>query len=87
MQKRGANLANRPNSNPSPSNLRLKLLAFEDDLFSFRTLLVLDTIERDGYVLRAVYNERGKLSTWLKMAWLAVSLTLRHFVRRGLRDS
>lgn len=44
---------------------------------------VLDTIERDGYILRAVYNERSKLSTWLKFAWLAVSVTLRHIARRG----
>ncbi len=48
---------------------------------------VLDTIERDGYILRAVYNERRKLSTWLKMAWLGVSVTLRHIARRGRRDS
>jgi phytoene/squalene synthetase len=48
---------------------------------------VLDTIERDGYVLRAVYNERGKLSTRLKVAWLGISVTLRHITRRGGRDS
>jgi phytoene/squalene synthetase len=48
---------------------------------------VLDAIERDGYVLRAVYNERRKLSTWLKMAWVSVCVTLRHIARRGHRDS
>jgi len=48
---------------------------------------VLDTIERDGYILRAVYNKRRKLSTWLKMAWLGVSVTLRHIAPRGRRDS
>jgi len=48
---------------------------------------VLDTIERDGYVLQAVYNERGKLSTRLKVVWLAISVTLRHIVRRGGRGS
>jgi len=48
---------------------------------------VLDTIERDGYILRAAYNERRTLSTWLKMAWLSVSVTLRHIARRGRRDS
>jgi hypothetical protein len=47
---------------------------------------VLDTIESDAYILRPVYNER-KLSTWLKIAWLGVSLTLRHIVRRGFRSS
>jgi phytoene/squalene synthetase len=48
---------------------------------------VLETIERDGYLLRAEYRERRKLSTWLKMAWLGLSLTLRHVVRRRGRDS
>ncbi len=47
---------------------------------------VLDAMERDGYVLRTVYDERHKLSTWLRMAWLAVSITLRHITRRGRRD-
>ena len=42
---------------------------------------VLDAIERDGYILRAEYNERRKLSAWLRMAWLGVSITLRHIVR------
>jgi phytoene/squalene synthetase len=46
---------------------------------------VLDTIERDGYVLRKVYNERRRLSAWLKIAWLAVSVTVRHVARRGVR--
>jgi phytoene/squalene synthetase len=44
---------------------------------------VLDAIERDGYILRAVYNERYKLSTLLKIAWLGLSVTLRHIARRG----
>jgi phytoene/squalene synthetase len=48
---------------------------------------VLDTIERDGYVLRPLYDERRKASTWLKMAWLGLSLTLRHIARRRCRDS
>ena len=46
---------------------------------------VLDVVERDGYVLRAVYNERRRLSSWLKMVWLAVSVTLRHIARRAVR--
>jgi phytoene/squalene synthetase len=48
---------------------------------------VLDTIERDGYVLRAAYSERRRLSAWLKMAWLGGSVALRHIARRGRRDS
>lgn len=45
---------------------------------------VLDVIERDDYVLRAEYHARRKLSTLLKMAWLGVSVTMRHIARRGL---
>ena len=46
---------------------------------------VLDSIERDDYTLRAAYNERRKPYVWLKIAWLSVSITLRHIVRRVLR--
>lgn len=42
---------------------------------------VLDALERDGYVLRAEYNERHKLSTWLKLVWLGISVTFEHFTR------
>jgi phytoene/squalene synthetase len=48
---------------------------------------VLDTIERDGYILRAEYPQRHKLSAWLKMGWLGFCITLRHIAGRGLRDS
>jgi len=48
---------------------------------------VLDAIERDGYVLRPAYSERSKLSTWLKMAGLAFSITIQHMARRGRRDA
>jgi phytoene/squalene synthetase len=64
--------------------LRCKIAGY---WYSARFDGVLDTIERDGYILRAEYNERRKLSTWLKIAWLGVSLTLRHIARRGLRDA
>jgi phytoene/squalene synthetase len=45
---------------------------------------VLDTIERDGYILRPFYRERSKPSTWLRMALLAFCVTLRHIAQRGL---
>ncbi len=48
---------------------------------------VLDTIERDGYSLRPVYSRRRKLSTWLKIVWLGLSVTLRHLARRVVRNS
>ncbi|MCP4167232.1 MAG: squalene/phytoene synthase family protein [Chloroflexi bacterium] len=44
--------------------------------------IILDSIEGDEYILRAEYSERHKRSAWLKMAWIAVSLSLRHVVRR-----
>jgi len=46
---------------------------------------VLNAIERDGYILRAGYRERYRLSSWLRMIWLGVSVTLRHVARRGRR--
>ncbi len=45
---------------------------------------VLDAIERDGYLLRPEYRERRRVSTWLRIPWLSVSIALRHVVRRGL---
>lgn len=45
---------------------------------------ILDAIERDGYKLRAAYRERRRLSNWLKIPWLSVSVALRHVTRRGL---
>ena len=48
---------------------------------------VLDAIEREGYILRAVYGERHKLSNWQRIAWLGIMLTFRHISRRGLGSS
>jgi phytoene/squalene synthetase len=48
---------------------------------------VLDAIERDRYVLRAGYSERHKLSTWLKVAWIAASVTLGHVARAIFRGA
>jgi phytoene/squalene synthetase len=64
--------------------LRCKIAAY---WYCARFEDVLDTIEREGYVLRAAYDERHRLSAWLKMAWLAVSVALQHIARRGRRDS
>jgi phytoene/squalene synthetase len=47
---------------------------------------ILNTIERDGYILRSEYGTRRKLSTWLRMAALAASVTLQHIARRSHRD-
>ena len=45
--------------------------------------VVLDTIEQDGYVLRKDYHERQRVSTWLKIAWLGVSLTVSHILHQN----
>jgi phytoene/squalene synthetase len=50
--------------------------------YTARFEAVLDTIERDGFHLRPDYEERRRLSTWLKIGWLAAEVTFRHFTRR-----
>ena len=47
-----------------------------------RFLAVLDTIERDEYLLRDTYNEGRRVSTWIRIGWLGISVTIRHFARR-----
>jgi phytoene/squalene synthetase len=43
---------------------------------------VLDTIEKDDYQLRSEYEERRKVSTWLKIAWLGISISFKHIFAR-----
>jgi phytoene/squalene synthetase len=62
--------------------LRCKLAAY---WYCARFECVLDAIERDGHILRPKYHERGKLSSKLKIGWLTVMLTYRHFIHRGKR--
>jgi phytoene/squalene synthetase len=64
--------------------LRCKIAAY---WYCARFEGALDTIERDDYLLRAGYNDRNKLSTWLRMAWLAVAVSVRHITRRDRRGS
>jgi len=64
--------------------LRCKIVAY---WYCARFEGVLDTIERDGYILRAVYDERHRLGTLLRILWLGVSITLQHIARRGPRHS
>ncbi len=59
--------------------LRTKIVGY---WYCARFESVLDTIENDGYILRPVYDERSKISTWFKIAWLGFSVTVRHFIRR-----
>ena len=48
---------------------------------------VLDTIERDDFRLRLVYEERRKLSTWLKIGWLGVIVTFQHISTGNIRST
>jgi phytoene/squalene synthetase len=64
--------------------LRCKIAAY---WYCARFEGLLDTIERDGNVLRAGYGRRRALHTWLRMGALAVSVTLQHFAHRVRRDS
>ena len=59
--------------------LRCKLAGH---LYCARFESVLDTIERDSYVLRADYREQRNRATRLKIARTAISLTLQHVTRR-----
>jgi phytoene/squalene synthetase len=46
---------------------------------------VLDTIERDGYILRRDYNARRRPSTLIQIAWVCVPIALRHIGHRRAR--
>lgn len=46
---------------------------------------ILDSIEADGFILRREYDERRKISTWISIAWLGLSVSLRHFACRVFR--
>lgn len=39
---------------------------------------VLDTIEQDGYHLRLDYSTRHRSAAWLRMLWIAASVSVRH---------
>jgi phytoene/squalene synthetase len=70
--------------------LRCKIAAY---WYCTRFEVILDTIEHDDYILRREYNQHRKLTTWLKMAWLAFKLTIQHYdcrkiaSRREVQDS
>lgn len=55
--------------------LRIKIVG---DWYAARFDGVLDTIEKDNYVLREDYGNRRRPGNWLRMVSVAVSTTLRH---------
>jgi phytoene/squalene synthetase len=59
--------------------LRCKIAAY---WYCARFECVLNAIEKDGFVLRARYGKPPQLLTWLRMAGLAVSLSLQHAVKQ-----
>ena len=59
-------------------NLRYKIVCY---WYCARYEGVLDTIERDGYLLRLVYNDRYKPAAWFRIAWLGSSVILQHFIQ------
>jgi phytoene/squalene synthetase len=56
-------------------NLRCRLAGF---LYIARFEIVLDAIERDGYILRPEYNERKGIGAWLKMLRLGTTMMLKN---------
>jgi phytoene/squalene synthetase len=70
--------------------LRCKIAGY---WYCARFEVVLDAIEKDGYLLRREYKERRKLATWIKMVWLALTLAIKHFycrktaLRNDVKDS
>jgi phytoene/squalene synthetase len=59
--------------------LRCKIAGY---WYCARFEVVLDAIERDGYILRDEYNERRRARAWLKMARLGICLALDHTFQR-----
>ncbi len=59
--------------------LRCKIAGY---WYAARFEYVLDMIEQDDYQLRLEYDAGKNLFTWIKIAWLGVTVTLRHFTNR-----
>jgi phytoene/squalene synthetase len=60
-------------------NLRVKVVGH---WYCARFEVVLDTIENDGYILRREYNERRRISTWIKIFWLGLYLSTLHLINQ-----
>ena len=65
-------------------NLRCKIAGH---WYCARFECVLDTIERDGYMLRGSYHQRSKPASLVKMGWSAVFLACQHVTRQARRRS
>ncbi len=63
--------------------LRCKIAGY---WYCTRFEVILDCIERDNFVLRRKYNESYKPRTFMLMAWIGISLTIKHVIQM-LRSS
>ncbi|NIS81840.1 MAG: squalene/phytoene synthase family protein [Anaerolineales bacterium] len=61
--------------------LRCKIVGY---WYCARFESVLDRIERDGFELQVEYNERHRLSSWLKFVWTTICVTLKHVRQRAM---
>ena len=48
---------------------------------------VLDSLDREGYLLRADNDNRSKISAWLKMVWVGFKVTFNHVTRRSAKSA
>jgi phytoene/squalene synthetase len=64
--------------------LRCKIAGY---WYCARFEVILDAIEKDEYILRANYNGRRKISTWIRIGWLGLSIAFKHFTQGELWNS
>lgn len=55
--------------------LRCKIAGY---WYCARFEIVLDTIERDDYIIRSTYKERRSLINWFKFIWLTITIVHKH---------
>lgn len=55
--------------------LRCKIAGY---WYCARFEIVLDTIERDDYIIRSAYKERRSLINWFKFIWLTITIVHKH---------
>lgn len=55
--------------------LRCKIAGY---WYCARFEIVLDTIERDDYIVRSTYKERRSLINWFKFIWLTITIVHKH---------
>lgn len=63
--------------------LRCKIAGF---WYCARFETILNIIERDDYILRFNYNQRRRFPNWLKIAGMAISITIRHVIANIFKE-